>query len=358
MLRICLKCGAFSADDSLGFCLADGTPLVRVIPNTERWTKGTRLLEEAGRIQKKQQRRLKWRRGMARAISTLVITTVVCVVAVNSFIYLKPHPDDDRVSSTLVGAEELTPPDRSITGGLTSEPAASPSPTLEGHLLLSPTPTPTPTPIPTPTPNPVYKISGRVMSLAGPLSKIRISLEGPTASSSTTDANGYYAFGNLVAGTSYTITPLNQLRIAPTHHYFENLRRDESADFFQTGATPTPTPTPTPSPGPSPSPSITTTWIPGPSPEIKEKKPECSEADKDRERQRILQTFGSSFRSGIEGEAQVEISLVGGCKNAVVKVRYSETRDNTNYPGVTTSRKEKRFGCSKKFLGQWFCAQI
>ena len=206
--------------------------------------------------------------------------------------------------------------------------------------------------------------------MAGPLRHIKVSLEGSMATSATTDTNGYYAFGNLRAGGSYTITP-RELRLTPPHRFFDNLRRDESGDFFQSDATPTPTPTPTP----SPTPRVTETWTPSPSPEIKETKPECSEADKDRERQRILQTLGSSLRRNIEGEIQVEISLVGGCKNAVVRVRFWETRNNPNSnqgdPRVTGARensnrkqgstrvqREKRFACSKKFLGQWVCFQL
>jgi hypothetical protein len=133
------------------------------------------------------------------------------------------------------------------------------------------------------------------------------------------------------------------------------LRRDESGDFFQSDATPTPTPTPTP----SPTPRVTETWTPSPSPEIKETKPECTEADKDRERQRILQTLGPALRRGVQGEVQTEVTFVRGCKNAVVTVRFLETRETliNGIPRVITERKEKRYGCSRKFLGQWFCAQ-
>src|SRR5687768_6888557 len=181
MLRICLKCGAYSADSSLAFCLADGNPLVRVIPNSRRWTRGKQVLEEGEKLLRKQRRRLKWKRVLSRAISTLVITTVVCVVAANSIIYLRPEPEDTRVPTALAGTDAVTRPDDSITGGLTSDPAllASPTPTptpRETKLTLTTTPTPTPTPTATPTPTPtpspmptsVYKISGRVMSVAGP----------------------------------------------------------------------------------------------------------------------------------------------------------------------------------------------
>ncbi|HKO43699.1 MAG TPA: carboxypeptidase-like regulatory domain-containing protein [Pyrinomonadaceae bacterium] len=342
----------------MAFCLADGTPLVRVIPNTQSWTKGKQVLGEAEKLLRKQKRRLKWKRVLSRAISTLVITTVVCVVAANSIIYLKPRTEDKSVSNPLARADGLTRPDDSTAVGLASDPASltSPTPTptptpRETKLTLTPTPTPTPSPTPSPTAaTSVYKISGRVMSKAGPLRHIKVSLEGSMATSAMTDTNGYYAFANLRAGGSYTITP-RELRLTPRHRFFDNLRRDESGDFFQSDATPTPTPTL------GPTPRVTETWTPSPSPEIKENKPECSEEDKSRERQRILQTVGPSLRKNTQGEIQVEISLVGGCKNAAVRVRYSETRDNTYRPGVTTERKEKRLAC-RKFLGQWICTQI
>jgi hypothetical protein len=191
------------------------------------------------------------------------------------------------------------------------------------------------------------------MSIAGPLRHIKVSLEGSMATSATTDANGYYTFGNLRAGGSYTVTP-RELRLTPLHRLFDNLRRDESADFFQRDAPPPPTPTPTR----SPTPAVTQTWTPTPSPEIEEKKEECTEADKSRESQRILQAFGPAWRKSVEGEMRAEITLVKGCKNAVVRVRYWETQLNADGLHPRKVPKEKRYACSKKFLGQWFCAQI
>jgi hypothetical protein len=223
------------------------------------------------------------------------------------------------------------------------------------------------------------------MSMAGPLRHIKVSLEGSMATSATTDTNGYYAFANLRAGGSYTITP-RELRLTPPHRFFDNLRRDESGDFFQSDATPTPTPTP------SPTPRVTETWTPSPSPGIKETKPECSEADQHREEQAIrqrvralvqppreqrrdpprdptrdrrdppreqqafLQTRGPFVQQGSVGEFEFQISWVKVCKRALVTVRFSETG---NYNAVLTkARKEKRFACPKKFMGQWVCFQL
>jgi hypothetical protein len=230
------------------------------------------------------------------------------------------------------------------------------------------------------------------MSMAGPLRHIKVSLEGSMATSATTDNNGYYSFSNLQAGGSYTITP-RESRLTPHNRFFDNLRRDESGDFFQSDATPTPTPTPTP--------TVTETWTPSPSPEIKETKPECSEADQQREEQAIrqrvramvqppreerrdpprdpprdrrdpprepprgreqpreqqafLQTGAPFGQQGSVGEFEFHISWVKVCKHALVTVGFLETG---GFNVFNKARKEKRFACPKKFLGQWVCFPV
>lgn len=129
MLHTCPRCGDYYADDSLAFCLADGTPLVGVDPLSQRWSEGARLVEEKERAQRKWRRRLKWRRVLAVTTTMLITTMVVFVVAANSLIYLRPNPD----TGSGVVATALTP-----------APATPPE---------TPTPTPTATPTPTPTPH-------------------------------------------------------------------------------------------------------------------------------------------------------------------------------------------------------------
>ena len=60
-----------------------------------------------------------------------------------------------------------------------------------------------------------YKISGRVMSGSQPLGGVKVSLEGSSLTSTTTDANGNYSFSNLRAGGTYTITPRAQVEFSP-----------------------------------------------------------------------------------------------------------------------------------------------
>ena len=75
-------------------------------------------------------------------------------------------------------------------------------------------------------------ISGRVTNSGQPLAGVKIRLEGSKATVATTDANGYYAFSDLRAGGSYTVTPVrDKTDFKPLHRSFDNLTHDGSADF-------------------------------------------------------------------------------------------------------------------------------
>lgn len=65
-----------------------------------------------------------------------------------------------------------------------------------------------------------------------PLEDVNITLTGDKTSSKTTDARGYYTFGALPAGGSYTITPVRAKTsfTLPSRH-ISNLTQDRSADF-------------------------------------------------------------------------------------------------------------------------------
>lgn len=115
-MRICPKCNAYHASDLTAFCLVDGTPLVNVEPGSDKWSEGTRVIEEKETELKKQKRKIKWRWIVMSAMTTLILTMIVAK------------------SFTL----ETTPP-------------PSPSPSPLPSTLTSPTPTPTPKPPATPT---------------------------------------------------------------------------------------------------------------------------------------------------------------------------------------------------------------
>jgi hypothetical protein len=104
MIRTCSKCGDYYADGALAFCLVDGTPLIDVDPGTEIWSEGARVVEEKASALRKLSRKLKWRRVFMSAMTTVIVTLVVCVVTVNSFIYLRPKQEEE-VSATRAATE-------------------------------------------------------------------------------------------------------------------------------------------------------------------------------------------------------------------------------------------------------------
>jgi hypothetical protein len=157
MIRTCPRCGDFYADDPVAFCPADGTPLADVDPHGDAWAEATRVVEEKGRALRRQTRRLMRRRVVMMTTTVLITTLVVCVVAVNTYVYLAPKPDAPVVAAALTPTPAPTPR-RSET------PVPTPtqdSPPLPFVPAVTPTPTPSPTPTrkttPTDTKTPVEK---------------------------------------------------------------------------------------------------------------------------------------------------------------------------------------------------------
>ena len=181
MIRTCPKCSAYYADQSLAFCLADGTPLVDV--DNERWSEATKAIEEKTRTARKQHRKLIWR----RIVMATLTTSMLAIVVSRSYVV-------ETTTATTIPPLTLT--------------------------------------LPSPSKSIVYKISGRVTNAGEPVAGISVRLEGSTITSTTTDRTGYYAFRDLQAGGSYTITPVIDLMIfTPPNRSFNNLTHDESADF-------------------------------------------------------------------------------------------------------------------------------
>lgn len=89
-MRFCPKCGELYDDQLLAFCLADGTPLGIVTPDSDVWKDGSRLFEQKQNALKTQQRKLKWRRAVLTTM--LIATMAVCVAAVSRSIYVTVEP--------------------------------------------------------------------------------------------------------------------------------------------------------------------------------------------------------------------------------------------------------------------------
>jgi hypothetical protein len=196
-----------------------------------------------------------------------------------------------------------------------------------------------------------------VRSETKPLSGVKIKLEGSKLTLIWTDANGYYAFSDLRAGGDYIISPMAPMNFKPSSRTFNDLRRDESADFFgKNDATLTPTPTPTPAP-----------------------KQECSEADQI-SALKSLRSLEPGWRRQIQGEQakiikenvpnnienaeaslekiEFQYSFPKPCAEAVVTVIYTwrvSWPANPVSPGKSKNvPKERRFIC-RKLWGMWGC---
>ena len=153
----------------------------------------------------------------------LMVTVVVCVVAINAWIYLKPA-FKKNVAAIIDPAKFdnpfslNTPPEQTPTPSPTLSPSSSPSPPVS--------------PSPTPTPVRVYQISGQVVVDSQPIGGVNVVLGGTMTASTTTSANGNYTFRGLHAGGSYTITPSNtRVSFTPGNRSLDRLSKDESADF-------------------------------------------------------------------------------------------------------------------------------
>ncbi len=209
----------------------------------------------------------------------------------------------------------------------------------------------------------VYKIDGRVLSLAGPRGGVTVAIEGSKLTSTTTDNNGYYSFSELRAGGDYTVTPRGQLRFAPPRRSFNDLQRDASGDFVISDATPPPTPSPSPSPSP---PKVT-----------------CTEEDQDRALNTV-KGFEPSWRRKIEGESariisenvpdvavekearlgriEFQYGFLEPCRVADVLATYEwlVSYSPVGIPAGSPHRinktvpRQRRFACGK-FLGAWVC---
>lgn len=88
---------------------------------------------------------------------------------------------------------------------------------------------------------PAPSITGTVTSTGGAgVAGVTLALTGTTTGTTTSAANGSYAFTSLAANGSYTVTPSGSgLTFAPTSRSFANISGAQVADFVASGAVPT-----------------------------------------------------------------------------------------------------------------------
>jgi hypothetical protein len=257
MLRVCPKCGDYYADAQLAFCFADGAPLISVDPSSDKWSEGSRTIEEKARAIKKSRRRLRWKRVLASAVTLLIATMILS----RSYTVETTPAPLHKISGRVIDASE---PVVGININLEGAKTASATTDSKGNYSFSDLPSGpyTVTPVLNARTNftppshtfenltqdgsadfsrvvqitvhqNVYKISGRVTDGKGAVSGVKINLGGAKTSSAATDANGNYSFTGLQAGGSYTITPVpsDRMDFKPRGHPIDNLTHDETANF-------------------------------------------------------------------------------------------------------------------------------
>jgi hypothetical protein len=78
-----------------------------------------------------------------------------------------------------------------------------------------------------------HTISGQVTGSGGVgLSGITLTLSGGASATTTTDANGFYAFVEFPAGNNYTITPTNNAQYSFTPRTVSSLQTDQTLNFI------------------------------------------------------------------------------------------------------------------------------
>jgi hypothetical protein len=76
-----------------------------------------------------------------------------------------------------------------------------------------------------------HTISGQVTGGGVGLSGVTVTLSGGASATTTTDANGFYAFVEFPAGNSYTITPTNTAQYSFTPQTVPSLQTDQTVNF-------------------------------------------------------------------------------------------------------------------------------
>lgn len=348
MIRICLKCGDFYADDLLAYCLVDGAPLMKVDAGSEIWGEGVRVVQEKENALRKRERKLKWRRVSVRVMTTLITTMVVCVVAVNSVIYLKPKQEEVAL------AEPSTPPTLNATPEVASAVTEITTPDSDTDIDAdnsnsnTNTNTNTNTSTDTNTDTNTHINTNR---------NINTHINTNSDTNSDTNTNTHVDTNTNVSINTNTSVNVNTNTNTNTHistntstNTNVNINTNTNKIIYVN----------------------TNTYITPPPPRV-----ECSDADKSRARQHVIERYGASWQRRLEGELRRAVSARNIDARIVevrlVAVEYEGTSFNTCAAGFVTARyfwqvrtsvrevikdvsvtKKKTYVCGK-VGGAWLC---
>ncbi|MEA2207067.1 MAG: chitinase [Blastocatellia bacterium] len=249
-MRICFTCSAYYADDSAPFCLVDGTPLVGVEPDNDKWREGSRRIKEKETALKKRKRARSWRLVLLSALTVFLATVVlsrsveVVKVAPALFTISGQVKADNKfaggIKITLEGEQTrltVTDPDGHYAF---SELKADRNYTVTPDLLKTSFDPPNRSFVKLAKSETAdfsgkarfYKVVGRVTQADMPLAGITIKLAGSTNASTLTRADGSYDFTDLPAEGRYTVMPVAvKTKFTPPSFPVESLTHDELADF-------------------------------------------------------------------------------------------------------------------------------
>lgn len=187
---------------------------------------------------------------------------------------------------------------------------------------------------------------------------VKVRLEGSKATTATTDGSGYYAFSDLRAGGSYSVTPLrDKTNFKPFNRSFDNLTQDGWADFNGDGER-----------------------VREPERE-RDSQPEskCTRDDIDSDRKIIIDMYSAAWRASVERERrkviaenardgltaeatlvpqESQVMFVKECKAATVTYKYIwkiKVFDAATPVRDLNVSKQRTIICGK-MLGRWFCS--
>ncbi len=89
-MKLCPKCRTYFEDSLLRFCANDGIPLAELDQTSELWTEGKEYIRETNKKIRREIRRSQIKKTLSILVTTVVVTSVMSVITLRSWIYTHP----------------------------------------------------------------------------------------------------------------------------------------------------------------------------------------------------------------------------------------------------------------------------
>jgi hypothetical protein len=89
-MKLCPKCRTYFEDSLLRFCANDGIPLAELDQTSKLWTEGKEYIRETNRTVHREIRRSQIKKTLSILVTTVVVTSVMSVITLRSWIYTHP----------------------------------------------------------------------------------------------------------------------------------------------------------------------------------------------------------------------------------------------------------------------------